>query len=226
MDRMVQIQRVAVNCCHAKEAMRKVVEYMNCEPVNVAEMVTMQTLVRIMEQEEVPALNEFDFIFAGSKEVLNSAGVTDLRLLSEAEDLLFLKMFLKYLHKNKKSVFLLTQDAKLTEEVLDYARENYPGIHVAGTANMEENNISDDAIINIINGTESECVIALVDSPQQEQFISQNRSILNSRLWMGLGVEVRTRLAGHPLKNRILNFVAGLFVKKKMKQVRKETQEM
>lgn len=223
MDKIVQVQRVAVNCCSAKEAMQKVVEYIQSEPLNLAEMVTMETLMRIMEEEtSLLHLQEFDFTFAGNKEVLAAAGVTEERLLREADDMLFLKMFLRYLHKNHHRIFLLTENVADEELLEAYLREAYPGIGIAGKANMQEHGVCDDMILNKVNGTEAECVLSFLESPLQEQFIVRNRTLLNVRLWMGLGLSAKEKLTGESFKTKVRDFLTGIFVKKKMKRVTKD----
>lgn len=223
MDKIVQVQRVAVNCCSAKEAMQKVVEYIQSEPIHLAEMVTMETLMRIMEEEtQLLHLQEFDFTFAGNKEVLASAGVTEERLLREAEDMIFLKMFLRYLHKNHHRVFMLSEDADSEELLSTYLQDTYPGIQIVGCANMQEHGVSDDMILNKVNGTETDCILAFLESPLQEQFIVKYRSLLNARLWMGLGLGAKEKLTGTTFRSKVQEFLTGLFVKKKMKRVTKD----
>lgn len=222
MEKIIQVQKVAVSCCHAKEAMQKVVEYMQNEPIKVAEMVTLQTLMKIMEQEvELQQLQEFDFTFAGNKEVLASAGVTDARLLKEADEMLFLKMFLCYLHKNHQKIFLLTMDSEDADRLKVYFQENYSGITIAGMATLEEQGISDDHIVNLINGTEAECILTFWESPIQEQFITRNRQALHARLWIGLGLEAKDKIFGGRLRNQLRNLIASLFIRNKIKQVKK-----
>lgn len=219
MDKIVQVQHVAVHCCTAKEAMKKVVEYMKYEPINVVELVTMQTLMKVWEQEELLHLQEFDLMVAGNKEVLEAAGVTESRYSKEADDMLFFKMFLRYLHKNHKRVFVLTEESAFVETFCAYAKERYAGVQIVGTASMEEHGISDDMIVNKVNGTETDCIVAFLSSPLQEQFVIRNRSLLNARMWIGLGRETEEKLSGRIVKNRLKKFFTRQFLKNKIKKL-------
>ena len=219
MDKIVQVQNVAVHCCTAKEAMKKVVEYMKHAPIFVVELVTMQTLLKVWEQEELLHLQEFDLMVAGNKEVLKAAGVTENRYLKETDDMLFFKMFLRYLHKNHKRVFVLTEESVFVETFCSFTQERYAGIQIVGTASMEEHGISDDMIINKVNGTETDCIIACLSTPLQEQFVIRNRSLLNARMWIGLGREMEEKLKGQGMKNKLKKFFLLQFLKKKMKKL-------
>ena len=49
---------------------------------------------------------------------------------------------------------------------------------------------ADDMLVNAINGGEVDCVISALEPPLQEDFIIQNRALLNTALWVGLGSEM------------------------------------
>ena len=76
MNEKIKVLGVSINHYTAKEAMKKVMEYMETEPINVIEMVTMNTLSQLLNKEEKPYIDEFDLTFAGDKSILEAAGVT------------------------------------------------------------------------------------------------------------------------------------------------------
>lgn len=225
MEDVLQVLDVAVDCHSAKENMKKVVQYMESEPMNLVEMITMQTLVDIPQEDEITVqMKEFDLTFAGNKEILQAAEVTRPDYLKEAEEMLFMKMFLRYLHKNRKRVFLIADTAELLDALIEYAKNRYSGIRVSGTASMEEHGVSDDMIVNMVNGTETDCIMAFLPSPLQEQFALRNKSLLNARMWMGLGTDVKDKLMGSLVKNKLKTFFVRQFLKKKIKDEKKKLQ--
>lgn len=225
MEDVLQVLDVAVDCHSAKENMKKVVRYMESEPMNLVEMITMQTLVDIPQEDEITVqMKEFDLTFAGNKEILQAAEVTRPDYLKEAEEMLFMKMFLRYLHKNRKRVFLIADTAELLDALIEYAKNRYSGIRVSGTASMEEHGVSDDMIVNMVNGTETDCIMAFLPSPLQEQFALRNKSLLNARMWMGLGTDVKDKLMGSLVKNKLKTFFVRQFLKKKIKDEKKKLQ--
>ena len=60
MNEKIKVLGVSINHYTAKEAMKKVMEYMETEPINVIEMVTMNTLSQLLNKEEKPYIDEFD----------------------------------------------------------------------------------------------------------------------------------------------------------------------
>ena len=46
---------------------------------------------------------------------------------------------------------------------------------------------ADELVVNAVNGAETDCVIAAMSAPVQEEFIARNRMLLNARLWLGVG---------------------------------------
>lgn len=225
MEDVLQVLDVAVDCHSAKENMKKVVQYMESEPMNLVEMITMQTLVDIPKEDEITVqMKEFDLTFAGNKEILQAAEVTHAGYLKEAEEMLFMKMFLRYLRKNRKRIFLIAETSEFLDALVEYAKNRYNGIRIVGMASMEEHGVSDDMIVNMVNGTETDCIMAFLPSPLQEQFALRNKALLNARMWMGLGTGVKDKLMGSMVRNKVKTFFVRQFLKKKIKDEKKKSQ--
>lgn len=227
MEKMIQVLDVTLHCDTAKEAMTKMMEYIQTEPISVVEMVTMQSLVKVLEQEEPQAcMQEFDLTFAGNKELLEAAGVEETQYLQEAKSMLFVKMFLKYLHKNHKRIFILAEDGQLQKQMTEYLEDTYSGICIVDAASMEEQDDSEETIINRMNGTEADCVLAFLSSPLQEQFIIRNKALLNMKIWLGLGVNLYQKLHGGSGIYKALTFIKRRFWKKRIEKVQKQSQSL
>lgn len=188
MDEKIQILDLEIDNLSAKDAMKCTVEYMGTEPVSVIEMITMGTLGAFQQDEEAGQLfQSFDLALASDKGILQAAGVTEERRLNEVEDLLFIKMVMRYLHKSGAKVFLLAENVADLEKLNGYIKEDYSNIQVVGTANMEEHAVSDDMLLNLVNGAEVECVLSALSSPMEEHFVSRNKTLINARVWLGFG---------------------------------------
>nr|WP_296264308.1 WecB/TagA/CpsF family glycosyltransferase [uncultured Merdimonas sp.] len=188
MNRKINVLDIDIDNCSAKEALKKTIEYMDSVPVNTVEMVTVDGL---MQMDDMPELKDemwkFDLLMAGDKTILEAADVTEKRYLQEAEDQLFLRMFLRYLHKNHKRVYLLVESEEEGQTFFDYLQKHYDGVQVVGLAKVSAANRADDMLVNAINGGEVDCVIAALLAPLQEDFIIKNRNLLDVRLWLGIG---------------------------------------
>lgn len=188
MNEKIQISDLTIDNYTAKDAMKRVVEYLNTEALNVVEMITLSTLGEVANQEELQRqISEFDITFAGDNAILQAAGVEDARRLRDSESVLFVKMAMRFLHKNHLRVFLLAENTETLQKLRGHIEEEYASMEIVETATMEEHGMSDDMILNRVNGVETDCIISILPSPMQENFIIRNKSLLNARLWLGFG---------------------------------------
>ena len=223
MGEKIQVLDVTIHNDSAKAAMSKIVDYIQQDTFHVVEVVTMQSLVKLLEEEEHRQyLDEFDFTFAGEKEVLEAGGITDAKRLQEAEDMLFVKMFLRYLHKNRKKVFVLAEDQEVLQKVCDFIHKDYSDMYIVETAVLDEQSSSEEMIINRINGAETDCVMAFMSSPLQEEFLIRNRSLINTKVWIGLGRDLCEQIGKNTWFFRIRKFLATHFWKKRIEKEQKK----
>ncbi len=188
MDEKIQVLDLQIDNLTAKDAVKRVVSYMETEPVSVVEMVTMNTLAKFQQDETAKELfDNFDIALASDKGMLEAAGETDERRLKEVDELLFIKMVMRFLHKNSARVFLLAEDEADLQKLEMYMKEDYSNIQVVDKATMQENAASDDMLLNLVNGAEAECILSALPSPVEEQFIYRNKSLVNAKVWLGFG---------------------------------------
>ena len=187
MNEQIKVLGLRIDNYAAKDAVKNVVSYLGTEPVNVVEMVTMNTIGKFQQDETAGELFEsIDIALAGDKGILQAAGVKDERRLKEVEELLFIKMIMRVLHKNSTRVFLLAENHADLQKLEMYMHEDYSNIQVIGKATREDG-ISDDKILNLVNGAEAECILSALSSPTEEDFVCRNKSLLNARVWLGMG---------------------------------------
>ena len=100
---------------------------------------------------------------------MNSKAVQVIKIITfenetdSEEQRLFVKMFVRFLHKNQ------------------------------GMIALEEEGISNDMILNHINGVETDCIIAALTKEIQEEFIASYRSALDAKIWLGIGTHLKMK---------------------------------
>lgn len=184
------MEGIKIDTYTAKEAMRLAVKYMQLESIQTIEMITPEAISyyqKLGNKEQADIYQDFNITLASESSVWKAAGVTDEKLLDEADSHLFMRLFIRYLHKNHAKVFLLAENEAVLEQMKAYISEYSSGIRVIETATLEENGVSDDKILNLINGAAADCIIAALPTPQQQDFIMRNRLLMNARVWIGLG---------------------------------------
>ena len=217
MNEKIQVLDLEIDNLTAKDAVKRVVSYMESELLNVVEMVTMNTLGKFQQDENARELFEsFDIALASDKGILEAAGETDERRLKEVDELLFIKMVMRVLHKNSTRVFLLAEDYSDLQKLEMYMQEDYANIQVVGKATMENDAVSDDMLLNILNGAEAECILSALPSPTEEHFVFRNKSLINARIWLGFGNlldELKKEKTGF---QKVKDFILRQLLKKEM----------
>lgn len=216
MNNKINVLELELHNDTAKEAMQKVVGYMATEPLNIVEFISSDSLLRSKEDEVFrDNISQADLVLTIEKSLLELAGVTDRKRLQEAENGLVLKMMLHYFHKNQSRVFLLAESEEDSARLIEYFQKYYSGIDLVGAEMVSPDRSMDDMILNSINGVEAECVISVLPSPLQETFVVRNRILLNARVWLGLGKNVKLPMNSKE-KKPVRDFFVKLFLKREI----------
>lgn len=222
MSDRINVLDINIDNCTAKEAMQKAVEFINSEPASVIEFVTVDSVMQMNDTAGLKAdMDTFDLVLAGEKTILEAAGQAEKKIIQEVENRTFLKMFLRYLHKQMKRVYLLVESEKEAEELYNCLEKNYKNIQICGIAKVSAENRADMMLVNAINGGEIDCVISVLSSPLQEDFIIANKKLLNIRVWIGLGKSLLIPKKGKFGQGKIAQFLIKKIFKKEMEKQRK-----
>lgn len=190
MDEKISVLEIEIDRLLAKEALKQAIEYMDSRPIHVIDIVTADALMQI---KEVPGLKEevgrFDLVLAGDRTILEATGVAEKRVLKETQDRAFFKMLMRYLHKRHKRIYLLVESEQEGADLYEYLEHHYSGLQIVGLAKVFAEDRADDMIVNAVNGGEADCIFAALSTPLQEEFIVDNKNLLNVGLWLGFGRE-------------------------------------
>lgn len=188
MSEKREILGVRMDCLSAKETMVRAMRFMEDVPVDTIEIITMETLMNCRDNGAwMSHAEKMGLILPGDPEMLDGSEPGDGVRDKEIRNRTFLKMFIRYLQKNRKRVYLLAPDeAEMTKLTGALCRPGHE-IYITGRALLSETEGREEEVINEINGTETDCIISVLPSPYQEMFIGRNRSLLNVKLWLGCG---------------------------------------
>ena len=107
MSEKLSVLDIEIDQLTAKEAIKNCVVYLDTEPVNIVEMVTVDGLMQMeMTTDLKESVRQFDMLIAGDTTILDAASVRERRYLQETEDQTFLKLVFKYFHKNILIIFI------------------------------------------------------------------------------------------------------------------------
>lgn len=225
MEEKINIFDVEIDCLTAKEAMINALQFLESDSIDTIGLMTMAMLMGGQEDQKwKEQVEDLKMVLPGESEILEAARISDRNLLREAEGRVFLKMFMKYLQKNRKKVFLLAGSGEEMQRVKEAISWYNRGIQIAGSATVSPQDETVEDVINDINGTETDCILSVLSSPYQEQFICENKALLNARVWLGCGTALWDSYnERHPLKRLKRFFMKKLFRYQVGRQQEEET---
>ena len=150
MNEKINVLGVNIDSFTAKEAMKETIAFLESEPVSVIDVVSVDALMQMNDLPELKEkMNEFDMILPGEKLILEAAEEPELP--EEINMVLYLKMFMRYLHKNHKRLYLLVESEEEGQEAFRYLQKAYSGIQLVGLAKVSAEGRADDMLVNAIN---------------------------------------------------------------------------
>ena len=225
MDEKFEVLGVQLDGYTAKEAMQEAIRYMETEAISTIEILAGASVIELMETGDLrEKLEQMELLVVGDRTLLELSGIRDRTLLREAETNLFLKMFLRYLKKGHRKVFLLAPNEDEKEKFREYLEKYYSGLEISGAEIVEDRPGASDMIVNKINGAETDCILSVLPSPLQENFIGENKPVLDARIWMGLGEGIKNSRNKSGKRTKLQNFFVKFVLKSEMKKQEKEQQ--
>ncbi|MDD2979491.1 MAG: WecB/TagA/CpsF family glycosyltransferase [Hespellia sp.] len=177
MDKKVKIFDIEIDKYTKKQAVKKLIEFVESDGLNIVDFINMDTLSKGQEIPELrDAVKVFDMVLPGDAAVLQAMGADE----EESP----LTEFFQYMRKRHKKVFVVAQTEESLAICLSQIREQH-ALPVAGGAILPSEIEQEEGLINEINAAVPDCVLAAVPSPLQEAFIIRNYTTMNTRMWIG-----------------------------------------
>ena len=223
MEEKIKVLGVEMNCLTAKETMVLAMQFMENDPVDTIDMMTMDSLMNNQDDEAwISQAGDFKLVLPGESEILEAAEVRDRVKLKETENRTFLKMFMKYLQKNQKRVYLLADTEEAISKAEGAIRRYNRGIRLTGHACLNRDDNREEEVVNDINGTETDCVLSVLTPPYQESFISRNRTLINAKLWFGCGPMLSRSYDDRKVLQQIRHFFRKTMFRRQVEKQQKE----
>lgn len=151
---------------------------------------SMQSLVRLngSESEQVKScVEQADLVIVDDPEILGVAGITASQRIHEAQEHLFFAEFMKRLVRGQQQVYLLASNGAALEKIKEMLGDRYEKLQIVGQYSIEDYPDDLDRMINEINSAAPDVVLSVMPTPDQEEFLAENRSKILAKLWYGLG---------------------------------------
>lgn len=223
MNHTIQVLNIQIDNRKNNIIMKKVQSYFKSETLNTIEVVSMDTLMMAVEQENLrEAIEQCDLVIPGDKEILEAADVTAESERSEVADGSFWNDFIRVIEKKKTKVFVLAASDEELQVMSSFVRKNYRGVRIMG-AGILNGETSSESVVNKINAAGVECVLGFLPTPMRELFVMDHRAWINAKLWLGIDGSVVAREM-HP-RQPFRDFFMRLLFRRKVGREKKENIE-
>ena len=184
MEEKINILDLDLDCVTAKDAMIQAIQFLESESLDAIEIISMNVLMEYQDNDQWRKLTaELGMLIPGEAEILKAADISDRTKLKEAEEGTFLKIFIKYLEKKRKNIYVLAQSEEEYLAAEDILRKRNHGLRFSGHSILDP------------------------QEAREEEFISRNRALLNARVWLGCGAAFAQRYTNRGPSGRFKHFL-------------------
>ncbi|MEE1086634.1 MAG: WecB/TagA/CpsF family glycosyltransferase [Schaedlerella sp.] len=208
MGNIINIFDLEVTADPAKDIVRRIADNLEKERIYTVELVTLEPVLQEKDNQLwKKQMQSMDLLIPGGKGVLGAEKNKYKALEKEIENYVLHRFLMRFLQKNRKTVYLIASSEENLIAFEDAIKSFGQMIRIVGKSVIQENGADKDKIINEINGLEPDCVFSALPSPLQENFIYENKGLLNTRVWVGYGLRILEYKSQGKLTNKIRLFI-------------------
>lgn len=165
--------------------MKQVETFFRDGKVSTIAIITMRGLLAAQDDDSIKEwMNELDMTIPADVEILQAGNIAFHNRVHDVENNAFATEFFKKIVRQKKSIFLLSDNQtnleKLRNDILSYEE----GISIQGSFALDSTDYADDFVANEINSSFADVLISNLESPVRESFLKENHMKLNVAIWM------------------------------------------
>ena len=227
MSEKINVLGVEIENIDLVKAMGRVHEYTNTEVLSTIGMITTGVLLAAgSDLEYREKIEHLSMHVIGDKEVLAAAGIDSAERQLEVEEGWFLTAFFEYIQENENTLALLCETKQECAALQNHLEEVYPRINMVGVFALAEMAADADSIVNLINGVSADIILASLGIPEQENFVFQNRTKLNVKVWLGIGKSLKIKNRPELKSTFLEKLIEKRIFKKKMNQYHQKKGEL
>jgi N-acetylglucosaminyldiphosphoundecaprenol N-acetyl-beta-D-mannosaminyltransferase len=188
MREKVEIVGVNISNVDMNEASGILTEYLEgamCSMVFTPNSEILVEAVKDREFEEV--LNKGDLVVPDGIGVVIASGFYGTPFKERVAGFDLMIRLMEIADKKGSSIYLLGGKEGVASEAAIKLTERYSGLRIAGTRNGYFDTASEEKIVEDINNSNADILLAALGAPKQEKFIYKHKDELKVRIAMGIG---------------------------------------
>ena len=190
MIKQIQLLGMTIPNYSLREELQLAQEALKDAKLRLLLTVSMQSLIKVSSigsQQIKECVEQADLVVVEDPEILSVAGINSSQRIHEAEDHLFFTELRKRLQRGQQQVYLVAAKHVALQKIKEILSDRYEKLRIVGEYSIEDYPDDLDRMINEINSAAPDVIISVMPTPQQEEFLVENRSKLMAKLWYGLG---------------------------------------
>lgn len=186
MQKKISIMDVNIAVVDETMLMSKVDEYLLDDALNTILFVSMDGLSKASEDKLLcQNMNSFDIVVAGERALLELAG-ENIKTEKIAAGYDTLGTMLENLRKSDRTLFIVGENETEIGYLQSYCKMMQPELRIVGSYSFERE-LAQEALLNEINSYAPDMLLVFLDCGVQEQWIMDNRQLLNAKLAVAIG---------------------------------------
>ena len=185
MHRQTDIMGVKVDLVSEDYLLHITNVYLSNSKLNMYILLTPELCLKAQEDEAYRQyIEDADLVLPSEKHIVDMQGelAEDKNVVLSYNSLVTMAKRLR----EEKVIYLLCQDEDEVRRVTEFCRRTIPKFSIRGTYCYDDH-LGDEQIVNAINGVAPDILISTLPSPLQEQWIMENRTQVNAKLFIGMG---------------------------------------
>lgn len=188
MRETVEIVGVNIDNVNMDEAAGMLVEYLEMDDCSMVFTPNSEILLEAVKNRELEtALNSGQLVVPDGIGVVIASRFYGTPVKERVAGFDLMLRLMETAGSMGKSIYLLGGKPGIAEEAALKLTEKYGGLRIAGARDGYFGTEEEEHIINEINASNADILLAALGAPKQEKFIYNNRGALKVRIAMGVG---------------------------------------
>lgn len=188
MVKKIRLLGMEIDNFTLREEIRKSESFYDKQELNIIRTVSVKMLNMAAEDQIVrDGIVQADLVVVSDREILTEVGIYSAQRLREASERQFMREFLRERIHCKSSFFLVARSQTDLIAFLEFLKTEYENMRIVGTYVLDMCGNEYDMMINEINAAAPDIILSVLDSPQEDAFLMQEKSKISARVWYSLG---------------------------------------
>lgn len=192
MVKKIRLLGMEIDNFTLREEIKKSESFYDKQELNIIRTVSVKMLNMAAQDQTVrDGIDQADLVVVSDREILTEAGIYSAQRLREAREHQFMREFLQERIYCESSFFLVAKSQADLIAFSEFLKTEYENMRIVGNYVLDTCGNEYDMMINEINAAASDIILSVLDSPQEDAFLMQEKAKISARVWYSLGNDLK-----------------------------------